>query len=333
MGIFNLFKKQLESVIEWKDQQPSVLWYQFPSPTDEIKNASKLIVAPSQGCVLVYDGKVQDILLEEGVFSLSTANHPFITTLVNIRQNFESEHKLKIYFFRQSQVLNQPWGTPSAVKYVDKQYNIPVELGVNGTYSFKIQDINFLYREIIGNANVFTANNFKEIITNRIPQTITSYLSSASFGYTEIDSNLDTISVEVKNRLNEEFTALGVILTDFKVIGTVFDKQTQDRIATVSDITSDVKAAEVAGLSYEELEKLKALRDAARNQGGLAGAGVQMGAGLELGKQLSMASNQVLSLGDTDGLTTLKKLNILLQEGIITQEDYDIKKKEILSKF
>ncbi|MDM1327529.1 SPFH domain-containing protein [Myroides odoratimimus] len=332
MGLFNIFKKQLASVIEWKDQPQDVVWYQFPSPTDEIKNASKLIVAPSQGCVLVYDGKVQDILLEEGTFSLSTANHPFITTLINIRQNFESEHKLKVFFFRQSQIINQSWGTPSAIKYVDKHYDIPIELGVNGTFSFKIQDINFLYREVISNANVYTAMDLKDILIQRIPQAITTYLSGASFGYTEIDAQLEVISTEIKNKLNEEFAALGLALTDFKVLGTVFDTKTQQRIATVSNITSDVKAAEAAGMTYAELEKLKALRDAARNEGGLAGAGVQMGAGLELGKQLGIASNQVLEQSGDDVLQVLKKLNLLLQEGIITQEDYDQKKKEILSK-
>lgn len=332
MGLFDLFKKQLASVIEWKEQQQDVLWYQFASATDEIKNASKLIVAPGQGCVLVYDGKVQDILVEEGVFSLSTANHPFITTLLNIRQNFESEHKLKIYFFRQSQVVNQSWGTPTAIKYVDKQYAIPVELGINGTFSFKISNIHWLYREVISSAAVFTTKDIRDIISKRIPQTITAYLSGASFSYTEIDAQLEHISTAIKSKLNEEFTTLGLALTDFKVLGTVFDTKTQQRIDTISDMTSDVKAAEVAGLSFVELEKLKALRDAARNEGGLAGAGLQMGAGLELGKQFSTAANRVLEQAGDDDLATLKKLNILLKEGIITQEDYDTKKKEILAK-
>ena len=42
----------------------------------------------------------------------------------------------------------------------------------------------------------------------------------------------------------------------------------------MADISADVKAAEQAELSYIELEKLRALWDAARNEGGLAGAGL-----------------------------------------------------------
>nr|WP_316932356.1 SPFH domain-containing protein [Capnocytophaga canimorsus] len=48
-----------------------------------------------------------------------------MTTLVNLRQNFDSEHKLKIYFFRKAQILNQRWGTPSPIKFIDSTYKIP----------------------------------------------------------------------------------------------------------------------------------------------------------------------------------------------------------------
>src|SRR5215469_5896651 len=133
MGLFkNLFTEQLSSVIQWENQDLNLLWYQFPSQKNEIKNASKLIVAPGQGCVLVYEGKVSDHIEEEGIFNLQTDNHPFITNLLRIRQNFESEHKLFIYFYRKAEILNQGWGTPSPIKYLDEVYNIPVELGENG---------------------------------------------------------------------------------------------------------------------------------------------------------------------------------------------------------
>lgn len=76
-----------------------------------------------------------------------------------------------------------------------------------------------------------------------------------------------------------------------------------------------------------DMEKLKALRDAAANEGGLACAGLQFGAGLELGKIM-------LDKKDTnvDPVQQLQKLKLLLNEGIITQEEFDAKKKEWLSK-
>ena len=140
MGIANLFRNQLSTVIQWQADKQQYLWYKYPTKTDEIKNASKLIVGPGQGAVLVYEGKVVDVLTEEGTFNLKTDNHPFFTTLVNLRQNFESEHKLHIYFYRKAQVTNQQWGTSSPVKIIDEQYKLPVEMGANGTFSYQISD-------------------------------------------------------------------------------------------------------------------------------------------------------------------------------------------------
>ena len=141
MGIFNIFGNQLSIVIRWDNADSTMLWYKYPSKRDEIINASKLIVAPGQGCILVYEGQIADVIETEGSFNLETDNHPFITTLTKLRQNFESEHKLDIYFFRRTQIINQHWGTPSPIKFIDSTYNIPVEIGLNGNFSYRIAEI------------------------------------------------------------------------------------------------------------------------------------------------------------------------------------------------
>jgi len=296
MGFFkNLFTEQLSSVIQWENQDPNLLWYQFPSQKNEIKNASKLIVAPGQGCVLTYEGKISDHIEEEGIFNLQTDNHPFFTNLLRIRQNFESEHKLFIYFYRKAEIINQGWGTPSPIKYVDAVYNFPVELGANGNFSYHISDVNFFFSNIVGSKSFFTTFDLQKVIINRLPQIISPYLASQKFSFQEIDANLDTIADEIKEKINAEFTKLGLNLSDFKIVGTQFDEKTTQRIGKVADITSDVMAAQKAGLDYTDMQKLQALRDAARNEGGLAGAGVQLGVGMELGKKFNAKNKELLS--------------------------------------
>ena len=72
MALGNFFKRQLKTVIEWTNQEPNVLFYEFPTPTSEIKNASKLIINPGQGCILVYKGEVIDVIIKSGIYELST---------------------------------------------------------------------------------------------------------------------------------------------------------------------------------------------------------------------------------------------------------------------
>jgi membrane protease subunit (stomatin/prohibitin family) len=42
---------------------------------DELKNASKLIVGPGQGCIFVYEGKVKAVLNESRLVNLETGNN------------------------------------------------------------------------------------------------------------------------------------------------------------------------------------------------------------------------------------------------------------------
>ncbi|MGE4511090.1 MAG: antifreeze protein, partial [Sulfurimonadaceae bacterium] len=58
MSTWDAIKRQLRSVIEWKDMEEDALFYRWSENGDEIKNASKLIVGPGQGCIFVYEGRV-----------------------------------------------------------------------------------------------------------------------------------------------------------------------------------------------------------------------------------------------------------------------------------
>jgi membrane protease subunit (stomatin/prohibitin family) len=332
MGFTSFFKGQLAKVIEWNNQQPDLLVYKFPSANDEIKDASKLIVSPGQGAILVYEGAVADVITEAAIYNLETDNHPFITTLLKLRTNFASEHKLKIYFFRTAENVNQSWGTSQPIKYIDPVYKFPVSLGANGSFSFKIVNTKFVFTEVIGSRDVYTTAEARQLLQNRFPQTISSVLAIEGVSYQQIDAQLATLSDTIREKLNIELEKLGFELTDFKMNGTLFDTGTIERVNKIANITADSLAAAEGGLSYVELEKLKALRDAARNEGGLAGAGLQLGAGMELGKIFGQQKDDELTKPQSDILSKLQQLKLLFTEGIITQEEFDVKKKEWLDK-
>lgn len=325
---FRFFRNQLASVIEWANPQPDVLLAKFPSEHDELKNASKLIVGPGQGALLVYEGRVADVLTTAGIYNLETENTPFFTTLTKLRTAFESEHKVKVYFFRQAENVRQAWGTAMPIKYLDPVYQVPVELGANGTFSFRLDDGARFFDEIAGQQDSYMVAEAKALLQSRIPQVLASTLAGASYSYQQIDAQLGLLSANLQEQLEPEFARLGCDLTDFRINGTVFDKATQQRIGRISDVTADTQAAAAGGLSYPELEKLKALRDAARNESGLAGAGLQLGAGAELGRVFATQQEALTTApASADPVQQLQKLKLLLSEGIITQAEFDTKKQ------
>jgi membrane protease subunit (stomatin/prohibitin family) len=332
MSIKSFFTRQFSSVIQWQDQEPELLIKKYDFEGDEIKNASKLIVAPGQGCILVYQGIVTEVITKDGMYDLTTDNHPFITTLLKLRTLFESEHKFKLYFFRTAEIVNQSWGTATPVKYVDPIYNLPVELGANGNYSYRITDPKYFFTQVAGSKDIYTQQEARVLIQSRIAPSLVSYLATVKLSYLQIDAELETISAALLDKLNEAFMKIGFTMTNFQLAGTMFDKNTLSRIGQVADITAESMAAKEAGLDYVELQKLRALRDAAKNESGLAGAGMQLGAGMEMGKLFSGAKEDTLDQGDSDAIKQLQKLKLLLNEGILTQEEFDVKKKAWLDK-
>ena len=325
MGLRDLFKRQLRTVVEWKEQNGQLLFHLMETTTDEIKNASKLIVAPGQGCVVVYDGKVSGVLTEPDVYSMETANHPFITSLLNLAQRSESEHKMRFYFFRTAEVVNVLWGTASPVKYIEPDYKLPVTLGACGNFSIKIADAGRMFTTLLGTMSNYSVADAQELVSSRIVAPLSSFLAEKAYPYREVDSHLMDLSNELKERTAAELEQLGLELTDFRVNSVTFDENTMERIGRIANMTAEQRAAAEVDLDYVSMQKLEALRDAARNKGGLAGAGLQLGAGVQLAKDVFKTQ------AADDSTERLRKLKKLLDEQLITEEEYEKKKNEILS--
>ena len=338
MTLLQGIKRQLRSVIEWRDQDPNALFEQWSENGDEIKNASKLIVGPGQGCIFVYEGRVRAVHDHECLIALETANLPFWTTIKKFMQSFESEHKVGVYFFRTTRILNQKWGTLSPIKYQDPKFNFPVGVKAFGNFSFRIVEPKKFFVNVVGNQGGFTVEQFRKVMAERMLPLLTDHIATSKFSYIDIDANRNELSEVLARQLSADFTKLGFEITDFRIEGTDFDDDTRRRIARIADLTAEAQAAKAAGLSYEQILKLEALKEAAQNEGGGAGLGMGLGAGLGMGQTLAQSMGQTVQAGKTNTVPTsadpadkLSRLKNLHQQGLITDDEYAAKKKEILA--
>jgi len=330
MGIIDGIKRQLRSVIEWKNPDENELFYRWSSNGDEIKNASQLIVGPGQGCIFVYEGKIKAIIEQESMIELQTANIPFWTTITKFMQAFESEHKVGIYFFKRTIILDQKWGTISDIKYDDPKYNFPVALRAFGNYSIEISDANLFFTQVVGGAQDYYVHSLRDVLINRLIHPLTDYLAEKKLSYAEIDSNRDEIAYDLMQILQKDFNTLGFTLIDFRIEGTDFDEGTKERIEKIANVTADVHAAKSAGVSYRELQQLNALGDAAKNEAGAAGVFMGMGAGSSLAQTMNEPFSQT-PIVKNDLASRLIQLKTFYEQELITQEEYTAKKLSILS--
>ncbi len=323
---------QFRSVIQWEDPNQNELFIKFTERGDEIKNASKLILQPGQGCILTYEGKVESVFDEEGMYDLKTDNKPFLTTIKKILSLREgSEHVMGIWFYRKADILNMRWGTRVPIAYTDPIYTFPILLSAFGNYSIKITKPQWFFENVIVGEEIYCHADLKEIFISRVTQPITDYLANAKFSYVDIDSNLNNIAAAAKEKTASIFTDLGFEILDFRIEGSQFDKETLDRIAKISDVQAEVLAAKIAGVEYTEMQQIKAMRDAANNQSGGAGLLMGVGAGTGAANLMTQGANQQQAQQQTETpMDKLKKLKELFEMELISETEYTEMKKTIL---
>lgn len=339
MDILDGIRRQLRSVIEWREPGPDTLFYQWGDNGDEIKNASKLIVNPGQGCIFVYEGKIRAVLTEPCLLELATANIPFWTTIKKTLQFFESEHKVGIYFFRTTAILNQKWGTLAPIKYEDPKYGIPVMVKAFGNFSYRIVEPERFFVGVVGGHSNFTTTDFRAIMAERLVQSITDHIAEEHLPYIEIDAQREELAASLAPQLNQDFAALGFAVTDFRIEGTTFDEETVRRIGRIADMTAEARAIREVGVDFAEMQRLEALREAARNEGGGAGIGVGIGAGVGMGQGLAQSLTQGSGAAEAgtggqgqegDAATRLTRLKQLHEQQLISDEEYAAKRQQIL---
>jgi membrane protease subunit (stomatin/prohibitin family) len=297
--------KQSRSVIQWIDPNPELLIEQWSEDGDEIKNASKLIVGPGQGCLLVLQGKLQSVCDEEGITNLKTGNTPFITRLLKVMQGFQSEHKVGIWFFRKTILANQKFGTPGPIKYLDPVYNFPVGLRVFGNFSFRINDPSHFFRQVSSTEEYYYIEDARQLICSRLIQPLTETMAISGYSFAEVDLNRSKIAQIIMQDIGESLTDTGLEITDFRIDGTSFDEDTARRINRISDLKAEDLGAKAVGLDFT---------------------------GLKLAENLGNLKSKESPLNQNDPIESLKRLKQMREQDLISEAEFQDKKKSILER-
>lgn len=325
MGLRDMLRRQMRSVLQWQEDDRDIIFHLLPTPGDEIKNASRLIVGPGQGCLLVHEGRIMDEISGQTALSLTTGNHPFLTTLASLPTLFESPHKVQLYFYRTTLFPGLRWGTAQPVRYLDPVYRLPLAVGMNGSYSLRLADARTAFLRLCAGERRVDIGRIKTVLDAQLPQFIAATQAGAAYSCTDIDSHLDDISAHIHERLEQLAGGYGLTVPEFSVNGSILDRESRERLETVFTMRARQQAAAEVHLSYERLEQIQAMRDAARSENGLAGAGLQLGTGLDLAARLLTPAATA-----PDPAERLRLLQQLLQQGLISQDDFAERKRALL---
>ncbi len=321
--MFDVFKKQFIEVIEWVESDNDVLAYRFPVMDREIKNGAALTVRDSQMAVFVNEGNIADIFTP-GKYTLTTQNLPVLTTLMNWDKAFKSPFKAEVYFYSTREKIDQRWGTQQPITFRDKEFGA-IRLRAFGSFSYRIEEPGTFYQKLSGTRERYTVGDLDGQLRAVIATTIATMLGEGKTPFLDMASNQKKFSEELKKELDAPFWDYGIKLASFYVQSITLPEELQEYLDKQSSMSlvGDLK-------KYAQFQAADSIKDAAQNEGGLAAIGASIGAGQMISQAYSQGSGG--GGGEEDPFKTLEKLQALHEKGVLTKEEFEAKKAEVLKR-
>lgn len=326
MGLWDMVKDQFLDVIEFEDTSNKLLVskYRRESGDDELKQGSKVIVRESQCAVFLKGGQLADIL-PPGTYSLKTENFPVLTKLAAFPYLFVSPVIADVYFVSTRQFIDNKWATKNPIMKRDKDLSM-VRIRAFGKFAFQITDVALFMREIFGTKGIVMTYDIVEYLSSMVTEAFSTAVGESTSSVLDLSSDYRSLSQNVAEALNAQAVTIGITFS--KVL--VENVSLPDEVERLIDEQSGIGMATRNMESFVQYQTARAMRDAAKQEGGLAG----LGAGLALGNTMAHSiSHAVQPTPTTKSMVEqLRELKSLLDDGILTQEEFDEEKRIILGK-
>ncbi|MFK8102839.1 MAG: SPFH domain-containing protein [Saprospiraceae bacterium] len=336
MGLFDFIRGELIEVIDWVEQSDDVILWKFPDKDANIKYGANLTVREGQVALFLNEGEFAD-LYEPGRYELVTNNMPLLTSLKNWKTGFDSPFKCDVYFFSMRTFTNLKWGTPNPIILRDPQFK-QVRVKAFGTYFVRISNPEKFFQEYAGTRGIVRASDVENSLRDIVSPKFAEAIAEAGVSVLDMVANYTELGNKVAPILQKDLDPFGLELTKFQITSTSLPKEVEefyDKMTNMNMVDDMNK--------FTNFQTAQSIEKAAENPGGGAGEGIGMGMGFGMANMMMNKQQQnqdqqpkeaAAPKAETkeDIMNLLKELGGLKEAGILTQEEFDTKKKELLAR-
>ena len=343
MALMDFIKKQFIDIIQWTEEGDGTLVWRFPMRDMEIQNGASLTVRESQLAVFVNEGQVADVF-GPGTHKLTTQTLPVLTYLKNWDKLFESPFKSDVYFFSTRQQVDQKWGTPQPITVRDKDFGA-VRLRAFGNYAYRVADPKLFHTEISGTRESYTVADLDGQLRGLVLQHISQAIASSGIPFLDLAANQLAFAQALSTELAPAFEKIGLKLEGMTVQNLSLPEELQkvlDQKIGMGMVGNDMGKF----MQYQTAQAIPKMAEGGGGGSGIAGDAMGLGAGVALGQVLAQnlaqglnpAAQQPAAAAAPVGVKPdeimglLEKLADLKAKGILTAEEFDAKKAELLKK-
>jgi membrane protease subunit (stomatin/prohibitin family) len=239
--------------------------------------------------------------------------------------------------------VDQKWGTPQPITIRDKDFGA-VRLRAFGNYSFRVADPKLFHTEISGTRDDYGVADLDGQLRGLVLQNISNAIASSGIPFLDLASNQLMFAQALTHQLAPEFAKIGLKLEGMTVQNVSLPEELQkilDQKIGMGMVGNDMAKF----MQYQTAQAIPKFAEGGGAGGGsgIAGDAMGLGAGVALGQVLAqnlaaglqvapVAAAQAVGVKPEDVMATLEKLGELKTKGILTQEEFDAKKAELLKK-
>ena len=331
-------------VIEFHDPTGETMVARVPSQgTSAIRLGSQLIVEESQQAVFFRDGKALDTF-GPGRHTLATQNVPILASIFGLPFGGESPFQAAVVFVSTKTYLDLKWGTKEPVIFRDHELAM-VRLRAFGKFAVRVTNAQVFVNTVVGTRGLYSTDGVEDYFRDVIVARLTDVLGENLTSIFDLPKLYDELAMALKARVADDFGKYGIELVDLYLGAITPPEEVQKLIDERSGMGAigDMNA-------YMKYKTARAIGDAAQQEGGggTVGAGMGLGMGAGLGAMLpGMMREAMQGGGAAPGAAQpataapaaaagspmadkLRQLKGLLDEGLISQEEFNAKRQKLL---
>ena len=329
MGLFDFIKGEFIEVIDWVEQDNTTMLWKFPDRDANIKNGAQLTVRESQEAIFLDEGIFADVF-PPGRHKLYTQNLPILTSMRNWDKAFKSPFKCDVYFLSTKVFSNLKWGTTNPVMIRDPEFK-QVRVKAHGVYFVKVKDAKQFFKSFAGTGHSVSVSDVETAMRDVISPTFAEALGESGVSVLDLVSNYTELGDKIAPIIQKELDQFGIELTKFQISSTGLPKEVEafyDKMTNMNMVDDMNK--------FTQFQSANALEKAAENPGG-TGDGLGMGMGMGMAQMMMNQQNQaqqnnVKKESKEEIMKALKDLGELKNAGILTEEEFSAKKKDLLDR-
>jgi membrane protease subunit (stomatin/prohibitin family) len=333
-----------------KFDAPSDDWLVWKYQTNEanrdeqIRIGAQLVVNQTQEALLVKGGQALD-LFGPGTHTLTTGNIPLLRKLINLPFGGQTPFPAEVWYINKHAKRNLRWGTKTPIPLIDPVYNYPVSVRAYGQWGIRVEDSRRLMTQLVGTLRDLRSDRIDDYFTGEILQRLSDALSKyfveKGVSIFQANAKLNELSQFAADAILAEFKRFGLEIVNFNVESVNIPEEEKKKFQEVLGKRMEIEQVSKAqvGQAYTTARTFDVLEKAASTEGGTAGnilagglgVGLGLGAGVPVGQQVGQAMNpQPVKPAAEDPMAKLQKLKQMLDAGLITQDEFNAKKKQIL---